>query len=163
MGTAQTREDPQVWNRLFYAQGLREPFWEMMISCPAGSNRFQRYRPLVLCQNQLGLLHQREDQPTRPPFHGLSQEVTGGELMRNRVNSIEGVYSVSCGSSHLGTKHNFSGLPKKFGMNLVLPFGGKQNLKWILLETFFHSLPVGTVHFVNYCHYLQFHISFSQW
>lgn len=160
MGTAQTREDPQVWNRLFYAQGLREPFWEMMISCPAGSNRFQRYRPLALCQNQLGLLHQREDQPTRPPFHGLSQEVTGGELMRNRVNFIEGVYSVSCGSSHLGTKHNFSGLPKKFGMNLVLPFGGQQNLKWILLETFFHSLPVGTVHFVNYCHYLQFHHQF---
>ena len=160
MGTAQTREDPRVWNRLFYAQGLREPFWEMMISCPAGSNRFRRYRPLALCQNRLGPLHRRGDQPTRPPFHGLSQEVTGGELMRNRVNIIEGVYSVSCGSSHLGTKHNFSGLPKKSGVNLALLFREKQNLKWMLLDTFFHSLPVGTVRFVYYCHCLPFHHQF---
>ena len=49
--------------------------------------------------------------------------------MRNRVNFIEGVYSVCCGSGRLGTKHNFPGFPEKFGMNPALLFGEKQNLE----------------------------------
>lgn len=54
---------------------------------------------------------------------------TGGELMRNRMNFIEVVCSVYCGSDHLGIKHNFPGLPNKFGVNWMLLFGEKQNLK----------------------------------
>lgn len=49
--------------------------------------------------------------------------------MRNRMNLVEGVYSVDCGSGHLGTKHNFPGLPNKSGMNGMLLFGGKHNLE----------------------------------
>lgn len=49
--------------------------------------------------------------------------------MRNLGNLAEGVYSVYCGSDHLGTKHNFPGLPNKSGTNGMLLLGGKHNLE----------------------------------
>lgn len=76
--------------------------------------------------------------------------------MRNRVNFIEGVYSVCCGSGHLGTKHNFSALPNKSGINPMLSFGKKQNLERMLLDTFSHNLPMSKFHFVWNCTYLQY-------
>ena len=68
--------------------------------------------------------------------------------MRNRVNFIEGVYSVCCGSGYLGTKHNCPGLPNKSGMNQALLSHEKRNLERMLSDTFFYSLPVGKVHLV---------------
>lgn len=56
--------------------------------------------------------------------------------MSNRVSFTEGIYSVCCGSGHVGTKHNFSGLPNKVGMNQVLSLSKKQSLERMLLHTF---------------------------
>lgn len=59
--------------------------------------------------------------------------------MRNRVNIIEGVYSVYCGSGHLRTKHNFPSFPNKSGMNPVVLFSEeKKNMERMLSDTFFH-------------------------
>lgn len=57
--------------------------------------------------------------------------------MRNRVNIIEGVYSMYCGSGHLRTKHNFPGFPNQSGMNPVVLFSEKQNIERVLSDTFF--------------------------
>jgi hypothetical protein len=44
-GYSETTEHPRVWNRLFYAQGLRGPFQEIMMSCPAAMAAFSRASP----------------------------------------------------------------------------------------------------------------------
>lgn len=121
VGTAQTRADPRVRNRLFYAQGPRGPFQEiMMISCPAGSDCFQSWKPLALCQNELGPLHQRGDWPTRLPVPGLSWEVT-----RRGINEEQGeLYwrSLLC-------------------VLWVWPFRDKAQLSWLSREIWDESSP----------------------
>lgn len=52
------------------------------------------------------------------------------------MSFTEGIYSVCCGSSHLGTKNSFPGFPNKVGMNQVLLLGEKQNLERMLLDPF---------------------------